>query len=307
MQTSRRYLGWAVFAAVLFEPGFASAYCRTTTCIASDTDTCEYTAEGCNISGEPLYWANGCVSLGVHKDGSLSQGITFEQSLVYVDEACAEWESADCAGATPSLSVIPELTPLYCGSARVNSPEPNANTLLYIDEDWPFEDPGITLALTTISFDPETGEILDADIEINTADTEFQVEGRVINDLQSVIVHEIGHFLGLSHSRVRDATMYENYSPGGTNFRTISEDDQAGICAVYPPGANESCSEFVPFNGFSPYCQEKMEEGGCSVASLPATPRSTDSGGGVPVGSASLGLGLLAWLRLRSRRAARKR
>ena len=63
------------------------------------------------------------------------------------------------------------------------------------------------LALTTLSF-TEAGEIYDVDVEVNTADHDIVLEplpGQA--DLLSVCTHEAGHFFGLSHSTVPDATM----------------------------------------------------------------------------------------------------
>src|SRR6185436_12882868 len=89
-----------------------------------------------------------------------------------------------------------------------------------------------TIALTTVTYDTEKGDIFDADIEINAA----KVDGVVVNnfttsdtdvdiDLLSVLTHEAGHFLGIAHSGVSDATMYPQYAPGNTALRDLTDDD----------------------------------------------------------------------------------
>ncbi|KAJ9135088.1 hypothetical protein P3X46_032307 [Hevea brasiliensis] len=52
-------------------------------------------------------------------------------------------------------------------------------------------------------------------------------------DLESVAVHEIGHLLGLEHSQDSNAIMYANIPPG-TFKRKLTQDDIAGIHALYP-------------------------------------------------------------------------
>ncbi len=49
-------------------------------------------------------------------------------------------------------------------------------------------------------------------------------------DLQSVVMHELGHALGLSHSSTYGAVMYPSY---GTVKRALTSDDIAGIQAIY--------------------------------------------------------------------------
>ena len=51
-------------------------------------------------------------------------------------------------------------------------------------------------------------------------------------DLQEVACHEYGHALGLGHSNSGGATMFPSYS-GGTAGRSISNDDRAGLQAIY--------------------------------------------------------------------------
>ncbi|MCA9570089.1 MAG: matrixin family metalloprotease, partial [Myxococcales bacterium] len=65
-------------------------------------------------------------------------------------------------------------------------------------------------------------------------------------DLQSIMAHENGHWLGLDHSAVAQATMYAYYS-GGTGPRTLHPDDETAVCDTYPGncGALELCGNGV--------------------------------------------------------------
>ena len=53
--------------------------------------------------------------------------------------------------------------------------------------------------------------------------------------IEDIAAHEFGHFLGLNHSTVADATMYPSYSTCSQSQRTLTSDDIAGVQALYPP------------------------------------------------------------------------
>ena len=91
--------------------------------------------------------------------------------------------------------------------------------------------------------------INDADIVTNTAvswtsqgedpngsgcNGEFYVEG--------VMVHEIGHGLGLGHTNVNGATMFPSVSACNNNPATTAADDEAGVNQLYGGGGGGSNS-----------------------------------------------------------------
>ncbi|MBX5480900.1 MAG: matrixin family metalloprotease [Myxococcaceae bacterium] len=93
-----------------------------------------------------------------------------------------------------------------------------------------------TLGLTTTSFYTSSGQIIDADMELNNNVTwkvgglaGFQV------DVESIVTHEAGHFLGLDHSSPTTAVMYAYYDSNvGEIKRNLTSYDIADLCAVYP-------------------------------------------------------------------------
>lgn len=98
------------------------------------------------------------------------------------------------------------------------------------------------LAITTVTFESNQGRLLDADIEVNDASFQFTTcdpednDCDVDFDLQNTLTHELGHVLGLDHSSDGDATMFASAPRSDTSKRTLSADDQAAICLVYPSG-----------------------------------------------------------------------
>ncbi|MEA2560095.1 MAG: hypothetical protein QOH06_1599 [Acidobacteriota bacterium] len=88
---------------------------------------------------------------------------------------------------------------------------------------------GSCLAITALSILSETPghEIQEADIVFNM-NQPWSTNGSNY-DVQAVATHEIGHALGLHHSEVSGATMYQGYT---TNWRSLESDDiQALQCS----------------------------------------------------------------------------
>lgn len=271
----------------------ASAFCRTTTCDPK-TGACEQDAEGCVLTGLPLYWPGACVSFSVNKSGTTLRNIDWERTEDLVGQGFNAWLSVDCGGATPGI-VLQSRSPVACNVQEYNQTQPNANIWLYRDDAWPYAGAANTLALTTITFNVRTGEIFDADVEINAVENDLTVADQNVRvDMLSIVTHEAGHFLGLSHTTKNDATMYAYYAPGSTDLRSLSADDAAGICAIYPPGREADTCNFDPRHGFSGECAGEVDEGcSCGIVGSPKPARE-----GVALGL--LALGLVAFRRRRS-------
>lgn len=104
------------------------------------------------------------------------------------------------------------------------------------------------LALTTSRFDPRTGRIFDADIELNGGQFRFTAsdggkctpptyEGCVYYDVENTITHEVGHLLGLDHAPDPTSTMYADAKTGETSKRSLDPGSLEFVCEVYPAGA----------------------------------------------------------------------
>lgn len=270
----------------------AAAYCLTHGC-NDRTQGCEYDQDGCLLTGPQLRWPSSCVSFDVQKDGSPLRGISYEAAHAGVLAAFNQWLGADCGdGKTPGIT-ISDYGPVDCRDPEYNQDAPNANIVMFRDDSWPYKNAIDTLALTTLIFNADTGAIYDADVEVNTHQTAMATEdvGPRDIDFNSVITHEIGHFLGLSHSNAQGATMAPSYDPGQTNMASIEQDDVEGVCAALPPDRDVQSQSCEPRHGFSGEC------------ALPAT--SCAFGSSRAGGLASLLLGALGLSAARLRKRAR--
>jgi len=123
------------------------------------------------------------------------------------------------------------------------------------------------IALTTTTYSPASGEIVDADMEF--VDWTGLSSGAAISgtrpqgwyftcatptgnacvnygeancysmDLENTATHEVGHFIGFAHVPVSEteSTMHPTAAVGEVKKRSLEADDVTGLCTVYPKAA----------------------------------------------------------------------
>jgi hypothetical protein len=253
--------------------------------------------------GAPLYWADSCEVVTVYLNGFTQ--MSADEVTKSITEAAHTWgpDAVDCpaaqGGATPGhpyLEIIPQMS---SGGAVTAAAKDGRNSIVFVTDPAQWTHPAGALAVTSAPPEP-SGQITEADIEINATDPAAipwanldpgsapARNGVERYDLQTVLTHEFGHFLGLAHtcitppglggsddgsptatvddqgvaiptcSEVPDNTnataalsvMWFEIQPESIAKRSLAADDVAAVCAVYP-AANQrgTCSSNLPDDG----------------------------------------------------------
>ena len=261
----------------------ASAFCRTTT----DEHFVASTAQPCATTGAPLAWASSGVTWAMNQDGSVQAG--YADALGAAQGAFANWVAvlcpSDLATCSGAATEHPSITQSFAGPTAVHAAEykggGDQNVILFWDAAWPHPDGDVTLALTTVTFSTNSGEIYDADIEVNSDPSVHKLSVSDAPppdayDLASIFQHETGHFFGLAHTQPDDtsATMSAHYKTGEEFMRTLEADDVCGLCTIYPPGR----------------VVNQTERGGCHCAIAGGAPSGVDVALLALAGAATVGI-----------------
>jgi len=301
-------LSGLAFCSTLLLSSAAFGFCRTTTCDPGK-DACETDGDLCLTTGFPLAWRSSCVRVGVHELGAPNSGLSFDDIALVVQQAFGSWMQVDCGNGEPSIDVQ-TLGPVACGVSEYNQKKGNANIVLVREDGWPYVGASNAIGLTTTRFDTESGDLWDADVELNGVYGGLSVGDPVQgDDLLSVLTHEAGHFLGLSHSPDQTATMKAVYDAvqDGTNFRTLEPDDVDGICSIYPPTRTPATTSCDNRHGFSPDCAVDQVEQADDEADVKCSITCTAASSRVSWLSNVLSPLLLVWLLARAKRGDRVR
>lgn len=183
--------------------------------------------------GTPLRWHTDEMTFAI--DPTIETAVPGATEAIR--RAVARW--SDVPGA-PRVSVTNDAPPLGPGFDRRNG--------IFYSDDERFAPEGRELAKTVITFDEGTGEIVDADVVIGRRFLLRVLDSAqatvVAYDFEHVIGHELGHALGLKDEPHDGAAlMYFATLPNDTSVRAPSNDDTAGIHALYRSAApNEDAS-----------------------------------------------------------------
>lgn len=285
----------------------AAAFCRTTTCplppgFAPTDGECvppDYDSWCASMNPPapnlPVFWANACVSYDIQAKASVQ--VPYDKAVELFAQAFAKWTTTTCPyQGNGRVSIdVKNLGPVACDKVQYSSDQGNQHVIIFYDTGWP--DPTDTvnmLGLTTITFNPDTGEIYDADMAINSgANIPLSLGDPVPPegyDFQSIIAHETGHFLGMAHSGDENATMFAHYNVGQTTMRTLSDDDKDGICSIYLPNGDRAVDLSVEPSGevVEQACDPTPRHGWQSVCAQPLGCAVSDPGGRSGTGFAAL-------------------
>jgi hypothetical protein len=204
-----------------------------------------YLKFGVRVGNETIdvRWANAPIRYFVNERDIA--GVTADQFRATVARAAATWQTV------PGVQVA-FADQGFTTAAPVGLD--GRNTLGFLDR----PDLDRVLGSTSLLLDANTGQLVEADIFFNTR---FQWSvapqgeaGRV--DLESVVLHELGHFIGLGHSAIGEteltgtggrrvlgsgAVMFPiALTPGSTVDRVLQDDDMAAVQDLYGNGAPNS-------------------------------------------------------------------
>src|SRR5262249_55518281 len=88
-------------------------------------------------------------------------------------------------------------------------------------------------------FKSQSGQLVfdESDIIFNTA-FPFSTSGEADKfDIQGILTHEIGHFVGLDHAAMVSSVMVPYGKLGQLDTRTLQYDDMAAVSEIYPNGS----------------------------------------------------------------------
>jgi Matrixin len=234
-----RWVFAAALGSIVVASGDAGAFCRTTTApVPADYDP---TIRGCWNEGNPIAWLWD-QRVPYQLDAAASRQISLADATNAADQAFAAWSNVRCEGGSPNVTAYDDgpvdaaAVNAECKTTPCDPTQPGAyHLIVFRDDGWEYDDPSNTLALTTVTYGVDSAVLFNAEIEINSHDhtlTTLEPPPPGAFDLQTILTHEAGHFLGLAHATSDSAVMYAYYAH---DSRTLSADDTAGVCASYPP------------------------------------------------------------------------
>jgi len=217
-------LGAFVFALTLVSP--ASAFIRLTRANSSGTGVVQ------------AHWLDSSLPL-LSVINATNADIPSATALSIVQASATAWQDIN----TSFLTVNPVE---YTGAPGQVAPALNANdgqnSMFFDTAGVNFAPGGTVIAFVRSTIDLTDGHTLDADMVFNDRDFFCSTSspnltpppgGQSSVDLQSVVTHEYGHYFGLDHTSVANATMIP-FIIGDTRQRTLELDDQAGNSTIYP-------------------------------------------------------------------------
>ncbi len=229
----------------------AHAYCRSTTCKVTKTEDCTPDEHRCPRAGVTIAWTRMPITYRFSEVNP--SRFLREEARAAIRSSFHRWSDTICSGGRTSLRFVEGEDIATDTPFVVGRPEGEKFGIYFREDVWP-HDGANTIAQTNHLFGTASGTITDVNLEINNIKgTAFSVSDSTdvsdvkTWDLQSVITHEVGHYIGFAHSDDPVSIMVSSYcadelkatrcNKGRIEARRLAPDDIAGLCALYPPGA----------------------------------------------------------------------
>ncbi len=286
MNTSRAALTSLALLTLLPSVASAEGFMRTQTCYRSDPDPSWI----CDVDeiAKDVSWLPRTVEYLIDVKGgddftSTSAGPP-ANIIDAIDAGFSVWSDVSCSEFSLKNGGVVDVDAEIaansdCGASNLRiCAKDRRNHVVWV-EDWQYS--RTIYALTSTTFSVSTGEISDADIEINDDQWTFATNMDPNSvDLQNTIAHEAGHFIGFDHNDDPTSTMYNTASNFETLKRSLEALDEAGMCEAYPPLTDAERAALE-----DELRQRAGEDEGC-CATTPGEPRRA------PLGAAVLALAL---------------
>lgn len=192
-------------------------------------------AGGVHADTSPQKWARTAIPVPykVFAHTSINGVADFQGSVLgAVQRGFAHWNQA----AVPTTFWASRYDgPFSSPSGRAAIANDNQNSVIWLEgADW--EPSSTVLGLTTVTYRVSTNEIFDGDMQLNN-NYQWKVGGAgAFVDVESIITHEAGHFLGLAHTADPAAIMYASYTIGTIKV-DLQLNDIRDVSDMYPSGS----------------------------------------------------------------------
>lgn len=180
-------------------------------------------------NGAFLYWDDKFLPIPYYV--SVNTFLGLQNFISAIDDSFKTWRDVN--------DIKIEFLPMGCSSSAKNENE-GLNHVVLVTDAWTFSDPqviAITRNFYVAGNGAAAGQILDSDILLNGVNHQFTTTGEAgKNDVQNIVTHEVGHFLGLGHEVTptdSDAVMFANAIPNETKKRVLKNSDLEGIRNAY--------------------------------------------------------------------------
>jgi MYXO-CTERM domain-containing protein len=204
--------------------------------------------------GAKLFWGDSCLTMYLNERGS--EDVPDDSEFDEMKASFEAWGAVSCSSFLIQFAGMTNLE--VTGHLKE---DPAVNMIVFREKKWPYSTRPV--AFTAVTYNVNTGEIFDADIEMNGEDYAFTTKPEVETwkiDVQNTITHELGHVLGIDHSNVVEATMFDHAGPSEVNKRTLEEDDIEAVCTLYPLVPDMMCTKVEPSFLFYDFPEEREEE-----------------------------------------------
>lgn len=211
------------------------------------------------------YDRDNTIPLEIDADGPirLRSGDTQADVRAAIDRAVASWNDVSCNAMSLAIAgTTTETTNVVTDGVDAQD---FINRVVWIEQAERYSYGSLVLGVTSPLF-YQDGTIVEADVVLNGVDNTWAVYKNLSDvpggstdpteatDVESVVVHELGHLLGLGHvldgaEMAEPPTMTPTVDPR-LRTRTLEATDRDGVCFLYPVGsrscdADGDCPQFI--------------------------------------------------------------